>query len=293
MKTIEKILKEKKQLIETDMKKYLQKEQHVSATLQEAMEYSLFSGGKRIRPILCLLTADLVAGDITAARRAACALEFIHTYSLIHDDLPVMDDDDFRRGQPSNHKVYGPGIAILAGDGLLTLAFNVLAGLQLPAGKTNKIMAVVSAGAGPDGMVGGQVLDLQGEERQLSLHELQLIHKNKTGALIKSSILAGAYCGDPRSEEVAALEEFALKLGLLFQITDDILDVIGDRETLGKAAGSDDRQNKATYPALLGLQGARKRASQCAQEAKTALDIFGEGASVLRKLVSFVLDRDY
>ena len=293
MSNLKTVLQQNKQLIDRTMQEILDKQQVVSATLQEAMEYSLFSGGKRIRPILCLLSAELCRADRAPACQAGCALEFIHTYSLIHDDLPEMDDDDYRRGKPSNHKVYGPGIAILAGDGLLTLAFNVLAGLDLPPARVRKIMLAVSQGAGPAGMVGGQVLDLQGENSDLSCEQLQNIHSNKTAALITGSVLAGAHCGRPRQEELQALEKYAHNLGLLFQITDDILDVTGDSAKLGKAAGSDRELNKTTYPSLLGLEGARSRAREYADTARRAVDIFGEKATTLTELVDFVLHREY
>ncbi len=293
MREITELLKQKQKQVNQVLREIMRQQDFPSDLLREAMEYTLFSGGKRIRPVLTLLAAEFVEGDLDSALWAGGALELIHTYSLIHDDLPAMDDDDLRRGQPSNHRVYGPGIAVLAGDGLLTLAFEVLGELELEAEKINNIVRVVARGAGPSGMVGGQVLDLQGEDVQLDLVGLKQIHQNKTGALIKSSILAGAYCGSPQKRDLKALEVYAEHLGFLFQITDDILDVTGDQEQLGKDVGRDSELNKATYPSLLGLQEARNEAQRCAREARQALDYAGPQARKLQKLADFILDRDF
>jgi geranylgeranyl diphosphate synthase type II len=263
----------------------------LSGTLLLAMKYSLFSGGKRLRPALTRMVAEMVGGDLNAALIVGAAIEMIHTYSLIHDDLPSMDNDDYRRGKLTNHKVYGEGIAILAGDGLLTYAFHVLSRIPLPPENTLKIIEVVSGGAGLEGMVAGQVLDLEGENRDLKLEELKAIHRAKTGALFKSSILAGAFCGSPSLEELKSLEEFSEYLGITFQIVDDILDVIGDEEKLGKRVGSDEKLNKATYPRLLGLEGARKEARIAGQKAKKALGIFGAKARRLEELVDYIIIR--
>ncbi len=263
----------------------------LSETLLSAMRYSLLSGGKRLRPALTRMIAEMVDGDIEAAVTVGAAVEMIHTYSLIHDDLPSMDNDDFRRGKPTNHRVYGEGIAILAGDGLLTYAFNILSKLSLAPTKALKIIELVSAGAGLNGMVAGQVLDLEGENEELKLDELQKIHKAKTGALFKSSILAGAYCGQPTEKELNFLEDFSKYLGITFQIVDDILDVIGDEKKLGKKVGSDEKLNKATYPRLMGLGGARKEAQLAGQKAKSALKIFGTKASQLEELVDYIIIR--
>lgn len=267
------------------------KEDFLAPTLLKSMEYTLFSGGKRLRPILTVMTAKLVDGDLKNAYIIGAALEMIHTYSLIHDDLPSMDNDDFRRGKPTNHKVYGAGIAILAGDGLLTLAFNILSKLELPAEKKSKIIELVSEGAGVNGMVGGQVFDLEAENREVTLQELKMIHKAKTGALFESAILAGAYTGNPSIEELSNLRVFAEQLGLSFQIVDDILDVIGDEEKLGKPIGSDQSLNKSTYPKLLGLDGAHKEALRVAEEAKASLDIFGEKSCNFKELMDFIVER--
>ena len=292
MKDIKDILASKAAIITKTLKNIMDTEPVVAHTLREAMEYTLFSGGKRIRPVLTLMVAEMLGGNTRVALRAGAAIEMIHTYSLIHDDLPSMDDDDYRRGQPTSHKVYGSGIAILAGDGLLTFAFNILSRLQLPANIKIKIIQIISRDAGVQGMVAGQVLDLEGENKKLDIKELQKIHENKTGALFNSSILTGAYCGEADSHQIAHLQKFASQLGLLFQIIDDILDVTGNQGKLGKRVGSDDKLNKATYPGLLGLESARQQAEKTAATARNALDIFGEKADLLRELVDFVHKRD-
>ncbi|WP_226984211.1 polyprenyl synthetase family protein [Halothermothrix orenii] len=259
--------------------------------LVKAMKYSLFSGGKRLRPILTLMVAEMLDGDRDSALRVGASIELVHTYSLIHDDLPSMDDDDFRRGKPSNHKVFGTATAILAGDALLTFAFNILSKLNLPPDKVLKIIEVISQGAGHNGMVGGQVLDLEAEDKEISLEELKKIHSGKTGALFKSSILAGAYCANPDRTELTALERYARYLGLTFQIVDDILDVTGNEEVLGKRVGRDDELNKATYPRLLGLKQAVKEAEFNAEKARDSLGPFGERAFLLKQLVDYILVR--
>ncbi len=293
MPGIEKILTAKAEKINQTLTQIMNINNMVSNTLFKAMKYSLFSGGKRIRPILTILVAEMVKGNLKVARKVGAVIELIHTYSLIHDDLPSMDNDDYRRGKLSNHKVYGPGIAILAGDGLLTYAFNILSRLDLPSKKLIKIIEVISNGAGVNGMVGGQVLDLEAERKKLNLEELKKIHSNKTGALFKSSILAGAYCGQVLESEIEALIDYARYLGLTFQITDDILDVTGDKEKLGKETGSDEVGNKTTYISLLGLEQARVEAQKMAVEARKSLDIFGERAAVLKQIPDYILERQY
>ncbi len=264
---------------------------YLSETLISSMKYTLFSGGKRLRPILSRMSSEIVGGDIESAMLIGNAIEMIHTYSLIHDDLPSMDNDEYRRGKSTNHRVYGTGVAILAGDGLLTYAFNVLTKLNLPAEKIVKIIELISYSAGVQGMVGGQLLDLEAENKEIGLTEMVEIHRAKTGALFKCSILAGAYCGDPTNEEINALEKYAEKLGLTFQIVDDILDVIGDEEKLGKKTGSDQKLNKSTYPKLLGLDKTRQEAEKNTTEAKNVLSIFGEKAEILKNLMDFIVSR--
>ena len=246
------------------LKELLDFDNPAAPILKESMHYTLFAGGKRIRPVLTVMTAQMLEGNIKTAQRVGAAIELIHTYSLIHDDLPSMDDDDYRRGELTSHKVYGEGIAVLTGDALLTHAFNIISKLDFDSDKLLKIINIISEGAGYKGMVGGQVLDLQGEESDLTLEELQTIHKSKTAALFKTSILAGAYCANPQPEEIKALEKFSYNLGILFQIIDDILDVIGDEDQLGKSTGRDQELNKSTYPEILGLEDSKKRAEKFA-----------------------------
>ncbi|MGM0438576.1 MAG: polyprenyl synthetase family protein [Bacillota bacterium] len=265
----------------------------ISKTLFDSMEYSLFSGGKRIRPVLSMYSAEIVNGDQKTACKIGSALELIHTYSLIHDDLPSMDDDDYRRGEKANHIVYGPGVAILAGDGLLTGAFEILSNMDLEPAKKIKIINVISKNAGVNGMVGGQVLDLESEDKDIEIEELKKIHLAKTGALFEAAILSGAYTATPTEREIKALKIYSEKLGLLFQITDDILDITGDEKKLGKAVGSDDQLNKSTYPKLLGLNGAKKEAEKIFNEAQKSLKIFEGKANKLNELAKYILKRDH
>lgn len=259
----------------------------------EAMRYSLFAGGKRLRPILLMAAADAAGGDGLKYLHAACSLEMIHTYSLIHDDLPAMDDDDYRRGKLTNHKVYGEGMAILAGDGLLTAAFEVL--LAQPGVAPATLLAVaaeVAAAAGARGMVGGQAVDLQSEGQEIDAATLKFMHRAKTGALFRASIRAGALLAGAPHGKLAGLTEYAEQFGLAFQITDDILDVTGDAAKIGKPVGSDVKNAKATYVSLYSLAGAEKMARDAADAALAALAPFGPEAAVLRELVDYLLTRD-
>ncbi|HHU92930.1 MAG TPA: polyprenyl synthetase family protein [Halanaerobiaceae bacterium] len=269
------------------------KDLYLSETLLDSIKYSLFSGGKRLRPVLSRAVAEMLDGDVASARMAGAAIEMIHTYSLIHDDLPSMDNDNYRRGKLTNHRVYGSAVAILAGDGLLTYAFNVLSRLPLAPEKTLKIIELISVSAGVQGMVGGQVLDLEAENKEIGLEEMKKIHRAKTGALFRAAILSGAYCSEIGREDLLALDRFAEKLGLTFQIVDDILDVVGDEEKLGKETGSDAKENKATYPVLLGLEEAKKEAEKTAREAREELKNFGEKASFLLELMDFIVVRQF
>lgn len=244
--------------------------------LKEAMLYSLMAGGKRLRPLLVLAAAEAVGGDDEDAMPVACAVEMIHTYSLIHDDLPAMDDDDYRRGQLTNHKVYGEAMAILAGDALLTHAFQWIAGQGPRSGRVSadvllKVCGELARYAGPAGMVGGQVLDLMGEQGVTTLEELERIHTHKTGDLIVFSLRAGGWIGGGNAGQIGALDQFGRKLGLAFQIQDDILDLVGDEKKLGKKAGRDIRKEKVTYPSLLGLDRCRELVESLSREAKDAL----------------------
>ena len=259
------------------------------------MHYSLFVGGKRLRPILCLAAAVAVGGDAGEALPVACALEMIHTYSLIHDDLPAMDDDDLRRGQPTCHKQFDEATAILAGDGLLTAAFHTIAAaaprFEGREGVLLEVMQLVAAAAGYQGMVGGQMLDLLAEGRQVSLKELETIHRHKTGALLTAAVRAGALMGGGSRAEVTLLTGYGEKFGLTFQITDDLLDVEGEAAEMGKAPGMDEKRQKATYPAVLGLEATREWARRLVEEALTALASFQERAEPLRELARYLLVR--
>ncbi len=293
MKEIKNLLTDKAEIVENTLQEIMDIKEPSSDTLLEAMEYSLFSGGKRIRPVLTIMTAELVEGNEKIARKVGAVVELIHTYSLVHDDLPSMDDDDYRRGKPANHKVFGTGVSILAGDALLTYAFEILSRLNFSPDRLIKIIQIISQAAGLNGMVGGQVLDLEAEGENLELDDLKFVHQNKTGALMKCSILAGAYCGDPNHVEIEALKEFSHYIGILFQIVDDILDVIGDAEKMGKSVGKDEELEKSTYPNILGLEQAKKEAEEMAEKANSSLDIFGKKADELKMLTDFVLKRQY
>ena len=294
MQDIRDTINKKAKIVEKTLENLINSFQPVIAdTLFESMKYSLFSGGKRLRPILSMLSAEMTGGDQDKACKIGSALEMIHTYSLIHDDLPSMDDDTYRRGKKANHIVYGPGRAILAGDGLLTASFQLISEMDLEAEKLIKIIQVISKGAGVNGMVGGQVLDLESEGKKISLSELKKIHLAKTAALFESAILAGAYTGNPDDNEIKALKTYSEKLGLLFQITDDILDVTGDEAKLGKAIGSDSKLDKSTYPKLMGLDGAKEEAEKMVKEAKESLALFGEKSHLFKSLLDFVLIRDH
>lgn len=256
-------------------------------TLRAAIEYSLFAGGKRLRPALALGAAELIGGDDTRALPAACALEMIHTYSLIHDDLPSMDNDDLRRGKPTSHKVYGEAIAILAGDALLTLAFQAAADCG-----DAEVLREIARAAGAEGMVGGQAIDLESENQRLGVPELRELHAKKTGALIRVAVRVGAISASANAEQLAALTRYGEAIGLAFQIADDILDVVGDQDAIGKPVGSDASNNKSTYPAAVGLDGARKLAADAVAEAVKALEIFGPEADTFRALARYIVERD-
>ena len=263
------------------------------AEMMKAMRYSLFAGGKRLRPILLLAAADAVGMDGRRFLQSACALEMIHTYSLIHDDLPAMDDDDYRRGMPTNHKVFGEGMAILAGDGLLTLAFETLLSQpDVPAETLNRVTREIALAAGPSGMVGGQAIDLLSEGKSPDQETMTLMHRLKTGALFRASIRSGGILAGATDSELADLTRFAESFGLAFQITDDILDVTGSEAVLGKPIGSDERNHKATYVTVYSLTAAQKMAQEAVQESLAALAGFGDKAWVLRSLSEYLLTRD-
>jgi geranylgeranyl diphosphate synthase type II len=264
-------------------------------SLHEAMRYSVFAGGKRLRPILMIAACEAVGGSTEQLLPAACAVEMIHTYSLVHDDLPAMDDDDFRRGRPTSHKVYGEATAILAGDALLTEAFHVLAGSASRCGVSAdallRAIGIVARAAGSQGMVGGQVVDMESEGRPVDLPTLEYIHTHKTGALILAAVQVGALFGGCDEQGFAALTRFGSAAGLAFQVADDILDVVGDQTVLGKCVGSDQSRGKATYPALLGLSEARQRAGELCERAIEALQPLGERSVPLAELARYIVER--
>ena len=259
--------------------------------LHESMRYSVFAGGKRIRPILAVLACRAVGGTDAEAMPAACAIECIHTYSLIHDDLPAMDDDDFRRGKPSNHKAFDEATAILAGDALLTTAFEIIGTQIADAGVASGVAREVARAAGWAGMVGGQMADLLAEGAEPSEEALHFIHERKTGALIRASVRCGAIAGGATDEQLAALTTYGRNVGLAFQIADDILDETATTEQLGKTAGKDKASKKLTFPAVHGLEQSRAEADRLVAEAKTALAEFGLTAEPLCKLADFIISR--
>jgi geranylgeranyl diphosphate synthase type II len=264
------------------------------ATLHKAIRYSVFAGGKRLRPILTLASAEVCGGNPEDALHAACAVECIHTYSLIHDDLPCMDDDDLRRGRPTNHKVFGEGIAVLAGDALNTLAFEILAQAS-PTSRypTSALIAELARAAGSRWLIAGQVLDLESEGKSIPPATLQFIHQAKTSALLSCAIRLGAMSANASPKHLEALTEFGQSLGLAFQVIDDILDVTQSTEKLGKTAGKDLQSIKATYPALFGLPKSRAIARRLTLKAQKALQPFGKKAELLRALADSMLAREY
>ena len=268
--------------------------ENIPGSLKSSMLYSLLAGGKRLRPILLIASYKTFQKDISKTIKTALALELIHTYSLIHDDLPAMDDDDFRRGELTNHKKFNEATAILAGDALLTYSFELISNDQLLSDKEKVfIIQSLSKASGPEGMVAGQILDMEGEKKDLTLQELEIIHKNKTGALISFAIIAGAYLGGAKETQLEKLKEYAYYLGLIFQVQDDILDVIGDPDKIGKPVGSDACNEKSTYPNLLGLEGAKKQKEQYAIKAKEALLSADADDSYLLYLLDYFSNRDH
>jgi geranylgeranyl diphosphate synthase, type II len=288
-------LKERCALVDEALEKYLPREDELPFSLHKSMRYSVFAGGKRVRPILMLAACEAVGGDTTAALPAACAMEMIHTYSLIHDDLPAMDDDDFRRGNPTNHKVFGEATAILAGDALLTEAFILLSGAASSAAPETRLRVIreIAHCAGSKGMVGGQVVDMESEGKaDIDFATVQYIHSHKTGALIKASVKAGALLGGAEGDALAAMTRYGEAIGLAFQIADDILDIEGTTEQIGKDAGSDEARGKATYPAVLGLAESKRLAEEMMTTAIDALSIFDGKADPLREVARYIVSRN-
>jgi len=288
-------LKERIRLVDTALDRYLPGVEIFPTRLHDAMRYSVFAGGKRIRPVLMLAACETVGGEIANVLPAACAIEMIHSYSLIHDDLPAMDDDDFRRGNPTNHKIYGEATAILAGDALLTEAFILLSNNNswgdLPCDSYREVINILAKSAGSHGMVGGQIVDMEAEKNPVDLPTLEYIHTHKTGALILAAIEIGALLGGASDEQHRALCRYGEAIGLAFQVADDILDIVADQSQLGKDVGSDIQRGKATYPALLGLSGARKRADELSELALSALNLFAESAHPLREIANYIVHR--
>ena len=279
-------------LVERALQAELDRTDILDDKLRASMAYSLMAGGKRLRPILLMAAADAVGADGTKFITAACALEMIHTYSLIHDDLPAMDNDDYRRGKLTNHKAYDEGTAILAGDALLTLAFTVILRQQdVPAERLLRVVDETGRAAGAEGMVGGQMLDLEAENRRISMEELRRVHMGKTGALFRAALRCGAILAGASERQLAALTAYADHFGLAFQITDDILDVIGTAEDIGKPVGSDEKNHKSTYVTLTSLDEAQSLARQTVESAADALHIFGDEAAFLRELVLYLVRR--
>jgi geranylgeranyl diphosphate synthase type II len=278
--------------IEAALETLLPAESTPPASIHRAMRYSVFAGGKRIRPILCYQSAKLFGPDADAALPVGCALEFIHTYSLVHDDLPALDNDDLRRGKATNHKVFGEAIAILAGDALLTLAFQTLANSAIEPARRVRIISEVAAAAGTvNGMVGGQVADMEAEKKPADATMLEYIHRSKTAALICGSIVAGALAGGAADEDVERLRRFGGQIGWAFQVVDDILDVSESSASLGKTPGKDQAQQKATYPAIYGLEKSRAIAADLETKALRELDVYGSRALRLRQLAQFLVAR--
>jgi geranylgeranyl diphosphate synthase type II len=285
-------LEARRLMVEEALEVALPKQDGPESRVVEAMRYSLFAGGKRLRPILCLAASEAVGGEVQAAMPAGCALEMIHTYSLIHDDLPAMDDDDLRRGKPTNHKVYGEAIAILAGDGLLTEAFVLLSDSNslLPE-RAVQVIGVIAEAASYRGMVGGQVVDMLSQNKGADLETVQQMHSRKTAALIAAAAESGALAGKGSEVQVAALARYGRAIGLAFQIADDILDIEGDAELLGKTTGADEARGKVTYPAAVGLERSRQAANEMVNDALAALEGFDDRANPLRSLANYIITR--
>jgi geranylgeranyl diphosphate synthase type II len=285
----------RKELVDAALNEALPHETNYPPVIFQAVRYSLFAGGKRLRPILCLAAAEAVGGDGRAVLPVACALEMIHTYSLIHDDLPAMDDDDLRRGQPTSHKVFGEAVAILAGDALLTEAFALMSAAermpQIPPDRILSVIHEIARAAGFWGMVGGQVLDMQAEAGPVNEETLLYIHTHKTGAMIVASVRAGAILAGAQTGEVEAIADYGRNVGLAFQIADDILNVEGDRAALGKGTGSDAERGKLTFPHLLGIEASRTRMEDLVARAQSALRGFDQRAKPLRAIARYVIER--
>lgn len=287
-------LAERQKEIDRALDRFLPKASTRPATIHQAMRYSLFAGGKRLRPIVCIAAAEACGGKADRAMPLACAVECIHTYSLVHDDLPSMDNDDFRRGRPTSHKVFGDGIAVLAGDALLTIAFEILGHAKVtPRYDTHNMLKELAVAAGSQKLIAGQVADLEAEGRKATRAALRYIHENKTAAILAASVRLGAMSANATSAELRAITGFGQSLGLAFQVIDDILDVTQTTEKLGKSAGKDVAAQKATYPAVIGLDASRREAQRLTRKAHEALKPFGRRGERLHELANYLLEREY
>jgi len=288
-------LAERKQLVDKSLEEYFPPLVGLERKVVEAARYSLFAGGKRVRPILCMQAAEVVGGSYDMVMPVACAMEMIHTYSLIHDDLPAMDNDDFRRGVPTNHKVFGEAIAILAGDALLTEAFGLISDMQddgrIPAEKILQAIKIVTKASGYRGMIGGQVIDIECENREVDIATVEYMHVHKTGAILSACLELGALLGGGSQADLISLTRYGQHFGLAFQITDDLLDVEGNANLMGKTPGSDIAKDKKTYPALLGISKSRESARMHVDEALQAISLYDEAAEPLRAIAQYLLVR--
>jgi len=288
-------LSDKRGMVDAALEAYFPDPAGLTSDLIKAMRYSLLAGGKRLRPILCMAGAEAVGGDGSRVLPVACALEMIHTYSLIHDDLPIMDDDDLRRGKPTNHKVFGDAIALLAGDGLLTEAFNAMTSSEpaewVPPLTLIQAIRLIARAAGHEGMVGGQAVDIQWEGKAADLEVVRFMHTRKTGAMITASVASGAILAGANDVQLKAITSYGEKIGLAFQISDDILDIEGDSETMGKRAGADMEKGKMTYPAVLGLDRSKVIQQEMVLGAIEDLRGFDERAEPLRRIARYIIER--
>jgi geranylgeranyl diphosphate synthase type II len=293
MRDLEHYLKSRAAMIDAALDEILPAEEETPYLLHRAMRYSALAPGKRIRPVLCLAGAEAVGGAPSAAVKTACALELIHAYSLIHDDLPSMDNDDFRRGRPTSHKVFGEGVAILAGDAILSLAFEASATDKLLTDpQCRLIVAELARASGSRGLAGGQEADLCSQGKKVTRETVEFIHARKTGALITAAVVCGAIAGHASPAQLAALTDYGAKIGLAFQIKDDLLDIQGDPKKLGKSIGQDGAAGKATYPAVVGMEAARDEVSRLVAESLAALSAFSSSADPLRWIARFIEERD-
>lgn len=290
------VLKEKSNYIDDLLKKYMPKEEGHQKIIMEAMNYSLKAGGKRLRPILTLEACKIVGGDEKECIPFAIAIEMIHTYSLIHDDLPALDNDDLRRGRKTNHIVYGEDMAILAGDALLNYAFEIMLSSSIDKENPKKYLKAINEiakSSGIYGMIGGQVVDIQSENKKITKEKLDYIHHNKTAAIIIGCMRAGAIIGCADDEDLNRISKYAKNIGLAFQIIDDILDIVGDESKLGKNIGSDIDNHKSTYPSILGLEKSREIAYDLIKEAKDSISFIGQDTKFLDDLADYIIDREY